>query len=431
MGMKQKLGLNYDTMHKECYAYFSQLPDHRASNSSTRLSDHFMSALAMFQLKYPSMLTFKNKTKAEESNTRGLFHIKNIPSDSCMRETLDGQSPAVLKPLFERFVKGLDSNGKLEGMKVLGEYYLVPMDGVEFFSSQKVHCENCQCKKLSNGRTQYSHSMLCCVIVKPGVAPVLPLGAEAINKQDGETKNDHELCAAKRLWPDLWARYPGYKFLHGGDALFANAPLIRLVEGAGQKYILNAKPESHQCLFDHFNHPANKYAYESTSWAQNNEYIQAKWCNNLPLNNSSPDVRTNFLIVSVTDKNGKTTTFSWVTNIKITAKNLKELVKCGRGRWKIENETFNTLKNQGYKFEHNYGHGLKHLSNLLAILMLLVFLIDQIQQITSIQFKKALALTKSKIRLWEEFRAIFRFFEINSFKHLLKILIANHSKSKT
>ena len=33
-----------------------------------------------------------------------------------------------------------------------------------------------------------------------------------------------------------------------------------------------------------------------------------------------------------------------------------------RARWKIENETFNTLKNQGYHFEHNYGHGEQHLS---------------------------------------------------------------------
>ena len=427
--MKQKLGLNYDTMHKECYAYFSQLPDHRASNASTRLSDHFMSALAMFQLKYPSMLTFQNKTKAETSNTRGLFHIKSIPSDTCMRETLDGQCPSVLRPLFERFVKGLDSNGKLEGMKVLGKYYLVPMDGVQFFSSQKVFCENCQAKKLSNGKTQYSHGMLCCVIAKPGVASVVPLGAEPINKQDGETKNDHELCAAKRLWPDLWKRYPDYKFLHGGDALFANSPQIRSLEGAGQKYILSVKPESHQSLFEHFNHPANKYAYESLSWELNGEFIGVRWCNNLPLNNSSQDVRTNFLIAFVTDKKGKTTTFSWVTNIKITAKNVKELTKCGRARWKIENETFNTLKNQGYKFEHNYGHGEKHFSNLLAVLMLLVFLIDQIQQVASINFKKALALTKSKIRLWEEFRAVFRFFEVSSFAHLLKILIANYSKS--
>src|SRR5262249_28730526 len=49
-------------------------------------------------------------------------------------------------------------------------------------------------------------------------------------------------------------------------------------------------------------------------------------------------------------------------------------------RWKIENETFNTLKNQGYHFEHNYGHGAQNLATVLALLMLLAFTIDQIQQ---------------------------------------------------
>ncbi len=45
----------------------------------------------------------------------------------------------------------------------------------------------------------------------------------------------------------------------------------------------------------------------------------------------------------------------------------------GRARWKIENETFNTLKNQGYHFEHNYGHGKKNLPVVLAMVMLLAF----------------------------------------------------------
>jgi hypothetical protein len=51
-----------------------------------------------------------------------------------------------------------------------------------------------------------------------------------------------------------------------------------------------------------------------------------------------------------------------------------------RARWKIENETFNTLKNQGYNFEHNYGHGYRNLASVLAVMMILAFLIDQIQQ---------------------------------------------------
>ena len=51
-----------------------------------------------------------------------------------------------------------------------------------------------------------------------------------------------------------------------------------------------------------------------------------------------------------------------------------------RTRWRVENEAFNTLKNQGYEFERNYGHGKQFLSSTLAGLMMLAFLVDQIQE---------------------------------------------------
>ncbi len=52
----------------------------------------------------------------------------------------------------------------------------------------------------------------------------------------------------------------------------------------------------------------------------------------------------------------------------------------GRARWRIENKTFNTLKNQGYHFEHNYGHGDQNLATVLVLLMFLAFTVDQIRQ---------------------------------------------------
>ncbi len=55
-------------------------------------------------------------------------------------------------------------------------------------------------------------------------------------------------------------------------------------------------------------------------------------------------------------------------------------MRTGRCRWKVENETFNTLKNQGYNLEHHYGHGKQHLASVLGMLMILMFLVDQIQE---------------------------------------------------
>ena len=45
-----------------------------------------------------------------------------------------------------------------------------------------------------------------------------------------------------------------------------------------------------------------------------------------------------------------------------------KVMRAGRTRWMIENETFNTLKTQGYNLEHNYGHGKQHLATNLAML---------------------------------------------------------------
>lgn len=67
-------------------------------------------------------------------------------------------------------------------------------------------------------------------------------------------------------------------------------------------------------------------------------------------------------------------------------------------------ETFNTLKNQGYHFEHNFGHGYDHLNTVFAMLMMLAFLIDQLQQLCCPLFQKAVVRLKSKMRLWATWR---------------------------
>ncbi len=75
--------------------------------------------------------------------------------------------------------------------------------------------------------------------------------------------------------------------------------------------------------------------------------------------------------------------FSRVTDLHVTEENLFKIMRGGRARWKIENKTFNTLKNQGYQFEHNFGHGNKNLSIVFAMLMMLAFPVDQVQQLAA------------------------------------------------
>jgi len=127
--------------------------------------------------------------------------------------------------------------------------------------------------------------------------------------------------------------------------------------------------------------------------------------NAVPLNASHSDVRVNF-IEDWEMGQDKVQHFSWVTALRVSKRKVYRLMRGGRARWKIENETFNTLKNQGSNFEHNYGHGEQTLSVVFATLMRLAFLVDQVQQLCCALFQAVWAKLGSKRLVWERMRAL-------------------------
>src|SRR4030043_2313317 len=130
-----------------------------------------------------------------------------------------------------------------------------------------------------------------------------------------------------------------------------------------------------------------------------------EWINEVPLNGNADTLWVNYFEYWIIDK-GKTTYHnSWVTDMHITEQNVAELVKVGRCRWKIENEVFNTLKNQGYHIEHNYGHGKKHLSFNFFLLNLLAFFMHQIFELTYCIYQQLRQKFGSKRHLWDHMRA--------------------------
>ena len=131
-----------------------------------------------------------------------------------------------------------------------------------------------------------------------------------------------------------------------------------------------------------------------------------RFVNDVPLNASNVDVRVNFIEYWEISAD-KVQHFSWVTDLRVSRRTVFHLMRGGRARWKIENETFNTLKKQGYHFEHNYGHGAQHLSVVFAMLMMLAFLVDQTQQLCCALFRVVWAKLGSKRMLWERMRVCF------------------------
>jgi hypothetical protein len=114
---------------------------------------------------------------------------------------------------------------------------------------------------------------------------------------------------------------------------------------------------------------------------------------------------------------------SWVTDIEMTVGNVQDMTRAGRCRWKIENECFNTLKNQGYHIEHNYGHGKQYLSYNMYLLTLLAFYFHQVFELTDGVYQGCRSRYGSKAHLWENFRSTIRMLIVDSWEHLMDLLL--------
>ena len=93
-------------------------------------------------------------------------------------------------------------------------------------------------------------------------------------------------------------------------------------------------------------------------------------------------------------------------------------MRAGRARRRIGNETFNTLKNQGYGFEHNYGHGNNRLATVFAYLTMLAFLIDPVQQRSCRLFQAAQAKAGRSLYFWEKVRNLLQSFILRDWETL-------------
>jgi hypothetical protein len=425
--------LSADSLFGRIRSRFGTLADHRSGEVEIPLDDALMSAFAMFSLKDPSLLAFDHRRRDPTANFRTIYGINHVPCDSQMRDILDPIDPLTLRPVFRDVFRGLQRGKALKPFVYLDNYYLVSLDGTGYFSSSKIHCQSCLVKKHRNGRITYSHQLLGATLVHPELKEVIPLAPEPIIQQDGHTKNDCERNATRRWLKQFRQEHPHLPVIVVEDALSSNAPHLKDLACADARYIIGVKPGDHQFLFEHLR------ALDEAGQVQVLTLVDPatdlphhfRFRNGVPLNESNLDVLVNVLEYWEFDRDLKNTQhFSWISDFLLTPDNVWDIMRGGRARWKIENETFNTLKNQGYRLEHNYGHGEQNLSVVLALLMMLAFLVDQVQQLCCPLFQAAWHKMKTKCHLWDEIRTHFRTLLFDSMAELLRALVLGIAPQK-
>ncbi len=190
-------------------------------------------------------------------------------------------------------------------------------------------------------------------------------------------------------------------------AVFSHGPQIRLLQEHGLRFLLSARAGDHphlQAQLDRSDAPW--FADPSPEGQERDRWLQV--VSDVELNAANPDLKVQVLQSSERRGSGEDARreFTWVTDLSVRPDHASELSRAARSRWKIENETFNTLKNVQY-LEHNFGHGTQHLSDTSAALMLLAFLIDQVLEMACPVMKRIFAKYYTRTATWERLRSSF------------------------
>jgi len=376
----------------------------------------------------PSLLQFQErlKDKQQRNNLNTIFGVTNIPKETAMREIIDGVDSEHFRPVFNDMIDRLQRGKQLESFRILDNNYYFPIDGSQFFSSNDVHCEQCLVKNHSNGSVSYSHQVLQGGIMHPNMKQVIPFMPEQVCNSDGNTKQDCEMNAAKRMLEKLRKDHPQMGFIIGGDGLFSKQPIIEDVLERKMHYLFVAKPDDHKYMMEWLDtySSLNEFCF-TDSKGNMHEY---KWMNDVPLNGREDSARVNYLMCTVTGyrKNGEAKRSyknSWVTDIEVNEKNIKALVRAGRCRWKVENEVFNVMKNHGYDMERNYGHGSQNLCFNFFLLTLLAFSHHQVYELTDKLYKACREKFGNKRHFWETFRAYIKIIVYETWESLMRFAL--------
>lgn len=385
--------------------------------------------MAYFQ--EPSLLQFQKRLKEDKgkNNLETILGLSETPEDTQFRAHLDEADREMFRPIFKTFTQRLQRGKHLEQFRLWDESYLIPIDGTEYFSSNTVHCSACLRKEHRNGTITYSHQSLQGAIVHPNLRQVVPLMPEEIRNTDGTVKQDCEINAGKRFIRKLRQDFPHLKITIGGDGLNSKQPMIEALREERMNFILVAKPDDHIYLMEEFEAQKKLGGVKNARTQREDGSIHCyEWLNEVPLNGQEKSVDVNFVLyrMIVIQKDGSEKVVhknSWVTDTIISPENVQALVLAGKARWKIENECFNTLKNQGYRLDHNYGHGNKNLSFMFYLFIMLAFFFHQIADLTDGLYQAVKKKFGNKKEMWNSIRAAIEWFIFDSWEMLFNFVL--------
>ena len=407
------------------------VPEHRnGRNIQYQIAEAGLGAFSVFYMQSPSFLAHQRDMQRKKgvNNVQGVFGVERIPSDGQIRNLLDPVEPAHLREPFWDIYRRLDERGFLEAYEGVDGTRLISLDGSQYFSSQEIHCAKCRVT-VRDGHTYYSHLVMLAVLSAPEQPQVFSLDPEFITPQDGSEKQDCEQQAIKRWVERNAPRFAPWSVTILADDLHCHQPLCEQLLEQQMHFILTCKPESHPTLYEELALLEQVEGAVSTRVVRrwNGRYHERwvyRWAEQLPLRGDEKTLLVSWCELTLyNETSGKQLCHcAWATDHALDEQRVVEVAAGGRSRWKVENEGFNVLKNHGYSFEHNYGHGQQQLSMVLLTLLLLAFLFHSVLDLTCPMYQAVRRELAARRTFFNDLRALTRYLYFASWEQLLTFM---------
>lgn len=366
---------------------FSQLTDKRHKSYITyKMRTIIMTRLLALLCGITTMTNINTKFKTEEAinNLSKICNqnLKEIPHWQTIQDTIELLNYDEIDNIRKYMFKALLRSKMFDKFKHNGSIQLV-VDATGLTALDYNLNNNCL-TRTRDGKTKYYKYVLEAKAVFGNI--VISIDSEWIENTELNNENQKQDCevnAFKRMAYRIKKTYPKLKFIITGDALYATTPMINICKNNHWNYIFNLKKDRLKNVFEEFEDNIN-YKNEVT---KENYYLSS----NITFKENTFNV---FRYVEIKDK--KTTTFNYISDLKITNKNIEEIVIIGRKRWKIENEGFNVQKNGTF----NISHLCSRFENALKIHYLFIQIAHTIRQLLeygSILLREMKLSTKKEI----------------------------------
>ena len=286
--------------------------------------------------------------------------IENIAHYDTINNFLERLDINELSKIKLGMIKTLIRNKSFYQARMQENQWIVILDATGLYHFREKHCDNCLVKEITdkkgNKKKIYYHNVLEAKIVLADNI-ILSLGTEFIeNESEDVEKQDCEINASKRLLNRIKEEFPKLKICILGDSLYAAESIMDICKDNDWNYLLSCKDGRQKNLILDYRYVIDSGEYGEKKNILKEEKGTAKYVNHVE-EITGKDFIANIFEYEFEKTNKKTNkstmvNFLWITDIELTNRNIEEMVKYGRKRWKIENEGFNTQKNILYRIEH-------------------------------------------------------------------------------